>query len=69
MIGLQEFLEKSATTLQKEFDKTCGFFSSQKLLYEHSKKAVQDVESLRSLARELCGISAEATDAGVLHID
>ena len=56
-IGLQEFLNTSATALQTEFDKMCGFFNINKLLCKHSVKAARDTEVLCSLAREFCGIA------------
>ena len=65
ILGLQEFLDTSATKLQNEFDKVCGFINTQKLLREHTVETVRKVEALRSLTREFCGISTKATDTSM----
>ena len=64
-IGLQEFLDTSATKLQNEFDKVCGFSNTHNLLREHSMEAVRKVELLRSLTREFCGMSTKSIDTGM----
>ena len=66
--GLQDFLTASATKLQNEFDKVCGFLNTHKLLCEHSVEAVRRVESLRYFAREFCGMSTKSTDTGSYNI-
>lgn len=62
--GLQEFLDGSATKLQEEFDKVCGFSNTYQLLCESLMWTVEEVGIVRALTREFCGISAHSSDSG-----
>ena len=66
--GLQRFLEESAQELQTVFDSSCGFRNVQNVLYKYTVEAVQESETLRNLAGNLCGLLPETLETGMYKL-